>query len=270
MNIKKTSEKAYTFIELAVVITIIGLIVGGVIAAQSLIKATTLNSVGNDLAYFSSAMSNFKDKYRKLPGDMDDASRFWGLHGTCNSVGLAAQATCNGNADGRIASVAGFTREHLYVWHHLNNAGMLSNYAVTNFGNYQTLTSATPALIPKYNVPASKFDGGGYSIEYFDGQAFWPWTAGPYPVWMRATLISFGSQGFRGYMQGQILLPEEAQSIDAKLDDGLIAAGKIVGSAGATNCAETGAPGTYMYGNTNITYNVDTRTPICYIAYVFE
>lgn len=73
------TEFAFSLVELSIVLVILGLLVGGVVAGQSLIRAAELRSVSTDYQRFLTATLTFRDKYFALPGDFTMASRVWGL-----------------------------------------------------------------------------------------------------------------------------------------------------------------------------------------------
>lgn len=89
-------------------LVILGLLVGGVLSGQSLIRAAELRSVAADHARFLTATYAFRDTYFALPGDMNNATSFWGIAGgtgsdaACKSTVSTDARTCNGDGDGKI------------------------------------------------------------------------------------------------------------------------------------------------------------------------
>jgi len=76
-------NKGFTLIEIAIVITIIGLLMGGVIKGMSLIQNAKVNSaikLAQDLSY---AVNAFKQQYHMLPGDMGVTTEFPTLRSEC-------------------------------------------------------------------------------------------------------------------------------------------------------------------------------------------
>jgi prepilin-type N-terminal cleavage/methylation domain-containing protein len=122
------NAKGFTLIEMAVVLVIIGLLFAGVVLAQSLIRSSNVQTIISDVAMYQSAISQFKQKYNEMPGDMTDATNNWGTNPHCstNGVGTGTQ-TCNGNGNGRVdlkLLIAPF--EQFLVWQHLANGGFIS------------------------------------------------------------------------------------------------------------------------------------------------
>jgi hypothetical protein len=72
------SAEGFSLVALSVVWVNLGLLTGGILTAQSLIRAAELRSITTDYNRFITASQTFRDKYFALPGDMRNATRFWG------------------------------------------------------------------------------------------------------------------------------------------------------------------------------------------------
>ena len=129
-------KSAFTLIELSIVLVIIGLLVGGVMAGAHLINAAKLHRIGSTVEQYRTAVLTFKSKYNGLPGDLSNATAFWGTNpeGCPNSWGAAGPyvtGTCNGNGNGIIGPSVLWTNdvpptaEWARFWHHLSNAGLI-------------------------------------------------------------------------------------------------------------------------------------------------
>ena len=86
-------QRAFSLVELSIVLVILGLLTGGILAGQSLIRAAELRSVTNEFQRYIVATQSFRDKYFAAPGDITDAHRFWTSAG-----GNGANAACQGAA----------------------------------------------------------------------------------------------------------------------------------------------------------------------------
>ena len=71
-------KKAFSLVELSIVLVILGLLVGGILTGQSLIRAAELRSVTTEFSQYQTAVMTFRDKYFAIPGDMKNARDFWG------------------------------------------------------------------------------------------------------------------------------------------------------------------------------------------------
>lgn len=78
-------RQAFSLVELSIVLVILGLLVGGILAGQSLIKASELRKIGADFTRYESAINAFRDKYFFYPGDLPNATQLWGAAGGSSS-----------------------------------------------------------------------------------------------------------------------------------------------------------------------------------------
>ncbi len=148
----------FSLVELSIVLVILGLLVGGVLTGQSLIRAAELRSVTTEFTKYQAAVNTFRDKYFQLPGDMNNATSFWGAAhatpATClTTVGIGTQ-TCNGDGGGNFlgASTAANSRvESFMFWQHLANSGLIE-------GSYNGMAGSASALhaMGGVNVPRAK------------------------------------------------------------------------------------------------------------------
>src|SRR6185503_13922304 len=111
-------ESGFTLIEIAIVLVIIGLLLGGVLKGQELITGARVRNFIQQQDGVKAAYFGFLDRFRALPGDYAAA--------TTNISGIAATAACgtgNGDGDGTI-EVAG--NENILAWEHLSKAGFIN------------------------------------------------------------------------------------------------------------------------------------------------
>jgi prepilin-type N-terminal cleavage/methylation domain-containing protein len=110
-------QLGFTLVEIAIVLFIVGLLLGGVLKGQELIRAARVNNIAAQLDEVKVAYLGFLDRYRTYPGDMPTAQATVQIPGT-GSVGCAAVGTCgNGRID---------PNENILVWYHLSRAGFIS------------------------------------------------------------------------------------------------------------------------------------------------
>ena len=152
-----TMNKAFSLLELSIVLVIIGLIAGGIVAGSSMIRAAELRSVITEYQQYQTAVHTFRDKYLGLPGDLKNATAFWGAAhatpATClTTVGTGTQ-TCNGNGDGILDDSANASEygERFTFWQHLANAD-LANGTFTGIAGPGAINNA----IIDENIPSSK------------------------------------------------------------------------------------------------------------------
>ena len=104
-------RKAFTLVELSIVLIVIGLLTGAILKGQEIIRNAKLKRIISDFSNVSTAIYTYEDRYDQLPGD--DAT----------SV-IAASMNSGGDEDGVISAV-----ESRMVFKHLRKAGILSGDA---------------------------------------------------------------------------------------------------------------------------------------------
>lgn len=126
MNQIKRQQSGFTLIEIAIVLVIIGLLLGGVLKGQEMVENSRIKSVVADMRGVSTAFTGYYDRYRALPGDelaATVAARGWGALGGGNADGVLTLAV----ADTFLNAGA----EHAAMWQHLRGAGFLSGSPLT-------------------------------------------------------------------------------------------------------------------------------------------
>lgn len=213
---------AFSLVELSIVLVILGLLVGGILSGQSLIRAAELRSIPADLARYQTAMHTFRDKYFSLPGDMPNATQFWGIAGgtgsdnACYSVASTSAATCNGNGNGAVDYVSGaayFAEMHRF-WQHLANAGLIEG-RYTGQDGYSALGTKTPR---------SRISNAGYEVLT---TIMGSWFGESFSTASDGLLMLFGTIPTNDTTRGVAIRPQEAWNIDTKIDDGKPDNGKL-------------------------------------------
>jgi prepilin-type N-terminal cleavage/methylation domain-containing protein len=121
----KRYARGFTLIEIAIVLVIIGLLLGGVLKGQELITGARVRNLISQQDGIKAAFFGFQDRYRALPGDYAAAST--------NISGV----TVVGNGNGRIENPnTGGTHEEILAWNHMTAAGFLN-------GSYTMVSGVT-------------------------------------------------------------------------------------------------------------------------------
>ena len=96
----KTMQKGFTLVEIAIVLVIIGLLLGGILKGQEMITQAKIKNAVSDFSGISAAYYGYQDRYRALPGDDPNAGTRWGsgaVSGGGNGVVAGAyNADCTG------------------------------------------------------------------------------------------------------------------------------------------------------------------------------
>jgi prepilin-type N-terminal cleavage/methylation domain-containing protein len=117
-------QAGFTLIEIAIVLVIIGLLLGGVLKGQELITGARVRNLISQQEGIKAAFFGFQDRYRALPGDYAAAATNINCAGGCPG----------GDGNGRIENpnVPG-SYEAIFAWTHLTAAGFLNgSYAATS------------------------------------------------------------------------------------------------------------------------------------------
>lgn len=248
-------------------LVILGLLTGGILAGQSLIRAAELRAVSTEHGRFVTAAQTFRDKYFALPGDFSGATKFWGWQSNsygadCVTRSSAAVNTgtgvCDGNSDGIIAINAGSTpnipTEFFQVWRHLAQAGLIE-------GTYSGISSSGSAIHAiASNSPASRTSGGYWLItQRLNNGA--DETAIFFAV-NHGNAAQLGGLGVASPTTA-IFTPEEVWNIDTKMDDGRPGRGKVLALRYATCTTAAAGANTDLDAN----YLLTERSKTCAIEF---
>jgi len=130
-------QSGFTLIEIAIVLVIIGLILGGILQGQELITSARVRSLADQTNNITVAWFAFQDRYRGLPGDYVSAS------------GQIRAGLLDGDGNGIIDS----NQERGQLWAHLGSSGILS-------GNYDGAAVAGGFDCPAATCPQNAFNRG--------------------------------------------------------------------------------------------------------------
>src|SRR5512140_628006 len=73
----KHTQKGFTLVEIAIVLVIIGLLLGGILKGQEMITQAKIKNVVADFSGISAAYYGYQDRYRAIPGDDPNATTRW-------------------------------------------------------------------------------------------------------------------------------------------------------------------------------------------------
>jgi len=244
----KQLQAGFSLVELSIVLVILGLLTGGVLTGQNLIRAAELRSVVTEFQKYQTAVQTFRDKYFALPGDMTNATDFWQVGADCSSRDTTG-GTCSGTGDGIIDPYEAYT-----FWQHLSEAGLIEGdmAGMGGWNSGRQMPGADAAQI----LPASKIGNAYWGVYNLTGsiyEATYTFHGATKPMRYRHSLIIdevtstgfFASYSPLGEMKP--FIAEEAWGIDKKVDDGLPFQGSVesMSLGGNQNCAAATADAQY-------------------------
>lgn len=231
----RNTESGFTLVELAIVMIIIGLLIGGILKGQELITNARVSATVAQVKAVESGISGFRDKYAGMPGDIATPNtRLPGCPAT-NPCGVAGAGGTIGDSAIQAGAaldpgaVAAITTESGLAFIHLAAAGLIGGVqpGATLLGAGQT-NPTTPL-------------GGHWAMATSNGVA----TGVILPagltngVYIQAKSTAVGAVAVGN--DAQIMAPSNAANIDRKLDDGRPNTGSVravgVGGNTTTNCA---------------------------------
>jgi len=194
-------QAGFTLVEIAIVLVIIGLLLGGVLKGQELIESAKVKSIAQDMRAISVAVLTYQDKYRALPGDDKGAAARWG-----------SSTTCVGDGNGLIDKATSGTKtsdETGCLWQHLRLANLLTGDPTSTTG-------------------PSHSDAGSFSVVSKASDAVVSGTPG--------TLIVCASN-----VRGRHVIPLDAMMDDGVLTSGSMRASQSSAASGGTTSSSAPA-----------------------------
>lgn len=221
-------REGFTLLELAVVLSIIGLIAGGIMVGREMAHSAKIRAQVRQIEEINAAVSVFTNKYACVPGDCATA--------VAAGLGVAGGTGTDGDGNGALTTVPLVSIEEnlampefLSFWHHLSEAGLIAGRFAGSMGQFGT---------PGVDSPALRLSGGG------------PWRAGPgkspaggwWAIPLNDTNIGtsrlFDAGRHAWWLTAATTFPEpwygtgvylgvDAYVLDAKLDNGMPLSGRM-------------------------------------------
>lgn len=223
------SEAGFTLVELAIVMIVIGLLLGGVLKGQELITNAQVSSLQTQLKGFQAAHTSFLDRYNQSPGDIsaaDAAARIPNcVDGVCNQI-----VSVDNNLNVGLGAAPAAANDADVYFVHMFRAGFIGNM------------DGTAGLTFGQQLPTASIGGGFKAGHSAVASALFPLNTtlkrGYYVIHDGVATATTGASG--------VLSASQAASLDRKLDDGVGITGDVVGNVG-TLCQT--AAGIYAEAN---------------------
>lgn len=202
-------QRGFTLVEIAIVLVIVGLLLGAILKGQELIENSRVKNAVNEVNGIKAAYNGYLDRYKRLPGDDGPLATLTGRGGNWTAV------TAAGNNNGVLAVTAAQTfnggGENAAFFQHLRAAGYLT-------GPVNTVGAAA--------LPRNAF-GGLTGI-------------------VNAAVLGY-AQPAPMVCQGSVP-GKAAAALDTQTDDGNPSTGNVRATQGANNAAPAAAAAAYNEG----------------------
>jgi prepilin-type N-terminal cleavage/methylation domain-containing protein len=100
----RKSQSAFTLVELAIVVVVLGILIGGVVAGQSIIDSAKRNAGISKIQQYKTAVKAFRLEFDATPGDMKDAYDYFGDE--CGWDSESNYHGCNGDGDRCVGGIS--------------------------------------------------------------------------------------------------------------------------------------------------------------------
>ena len=227
----------FSLVELAVVVLVIGVLLGGVLGVQEIRQNARLTATIMQVKSYGAATAIFLDRFGALPGDLRGAAQR--LPGCESGRGVCEAASAAGTTgDGNVGVPGAITRhqtqgavpaegETMLFWAHLLLTDLIASVSDTY------ASPSVPVIAWGESHPAAPV-GGGFHVKDADGGVTSPlpgWPPGAnQPTGTFVVLQRNIASDLAPLQPGkQILTAREAARIDRKMDDGDPFKGSVVG-----------------------------------------
>jgi prepilin-type N-terminal cleavage/methylation domain-containing protein len=134
MRRRTRTTRGFTLVEVAIVLVVIGLLMGSILKGQELLTSARVRELIAQQDGVKAAFFGFQERYGSLPGDYAQATSY--INNT----------TQNGNGNGRIEE-GGTPNESIVAWEHLSGSSFL-----TGSYRYAPVQSPTSSQLNRYGA----------------------------------------------------------------------------------------------------------------------
>lgn len=197
------TQKGFTLVEIAIVLVIIGLLIGGILRGQELITSARVRNMVDQKTAIQAAHYGFLDRFRMQPGDLTVTQ--------AAMVGTGAAPALDGAGNGWVSWL-----DSPQYFNNLSQSGFLA------CGQCMTKLTSLPTEINTTNSPTNVF-GTPLWYESQNGGA----DAGPFFV----TALKTTEAARPKLSTGSGISSEILAELDRKIDDGIPSTGQFRASS---------------------------------------
>jgi prepilin-type N-terminal cleavage/methylation domain-containing protein len=155
----KRRQSGFTLIEIAIVLVIIGLLLGGILKGQELINSARVKNLGTDFRNVPVFVYGYQDKFKALPGD----DKYADTHLTGGTVATTGGTPGNGVIEGAWNSATP-TLESFLFWQHVRLAGLAPGPTAVGAPDYQPHNAVGGLIGIQSTAPFNTMNSGTYFI----------------------------------------------------------------------------------------------------------
>jgi prepilin-type N-terminal cleavage/methylation domain-containing protein len=241
----------FTLMELSITLIIIGLLIGGLLASQSILGTSKIATTIAQIQRFDAAVANFKAENKFLPGD----APVYGGDGD-GLIELTATGSIDNNVDVHACEIANF-------WNNIDPDTYISSACTGAPGIKASISGVTK------NVPESKLGktGSFFTVSALSLDGILADTTNPRNFYLildpsqAQTILGSWYHALPTDSTNSAVKPVDLLTLDKKIDDGIantgnVISGSIGGSGGgfggpiATPLATCSSGATYQLQNT--------------------
>ena len=261
---RNSNQRGFTLVELAIVLVIVGLLIGGILVAQSMISTAKINSQVRQFQQFDTAVANFTTRYNAVPAD------FCGIY-SASEIATYSLSTCGNNVidvrdwapfallPGRTAWVYDQWSEAAWFWVSLQRGVGFNQDGAT----FTAIPNAT-----SFNITSSVRNGPKSAISNKASiVAVSSYHNYPVSSITAYTLANYSdlNSGYNAYTSTNtpVITPSQALAIDKKMDDGAPITGMVYAWMHYASPAYLGWSADSVYCSNGTVYFTSESTNVC-------